>query len=225
MTLAPLVVPEIEGVDGKPGELTKICTVPGCISLSQHRHHLWSRSFLRGQPIEWVRVYGRTIQNTTGLCIRHHDWVTGVVHGGHLAHIRYNPKLQLLEWWEKNEEDGPTWIFKGPLGGQALADTPPSPKAKRQEGLCPTCGTPKKVHQRHAPGPKRKVKSWTVAVPDESEQGADILNVYIEDLGLVLGYTDFNARLLRYHVLVPVLEWVNQNRQEFAEDVMEAEIA
>lgn len=225
MTLAPLVIPEIRGVDGKPGELPRFCTVPGCISLSQHRHHLWPKSYLKGQPNEWVRVNDRVIQNTTGLCIRHHDHVTGVVGGGHLAHIRYNPNLQLLEWWEANEGDGPTWIFKGPLGGQALAErAPEAARARRQEGLCPTCGKPHSVITRK-PGPKRKVKTWVVHVPDDSEKGADVLDVYIEDLAVVLGFERMNARLLRYHVLVPVLEWVNQSRAEFAQDVQEAEIA
>lgn len=214
MTLAPLVIPEIRGVEGKPGDIKRFCAVPGCISVAQQRHHLWPRSFLRGQPYEWVRVGDRVLQNSIGLCLRHHSAVTGEVGAGHPAHIRYNERLALLEWWEANEEDGPSWLYIGPLGGQELLPTQPQ-VPKRQEGLCPTCGTPSKPKRKA--GPKREVKTWVVAVPDDAEQGAEVLDVYVEDLGVVMGF-DYGARLMRYHVLVPALEWVTQNRAEFLDD-------
>ena len=39
-------------------------------------------------------------------------------------------------------------------------------------------------------GPKRKVKTWTVSVPDDAEVGTDVLNVYVEDLGHLMGFHD-----------------------------------
>ena len=53
--------------------------------------------------------------------------------------------------------------------------------------------------------------------------GAEVLDTYIEDLGELMGFHDLSARLLRYHVLVPVLEWVSQNRVEFISDWDEAQ--
>src|SRR5262245_53266648 len=77
MTLAPVHSVEIRGVKGPPGELAQTCSANGCISRSQQRHHLWPKSYLRGQPFEWVQVpWGKVIQNSTGLCVRHHDAVT-----------------------------------------------------------------------------------------------------------------------------------------------------
>jgi hypothetical protein len=223
VTLAPFIDPSVHGVEGKrtriePG--TK-CVVPGCLSLAQQTHHLWSKSFLRGQPVEWVCVEGETIPNTVGLCLTHHEWVTGVV-GGHMAHIRWNHDLRLLFWWQY-DPDQDRWSTLGALRGTALAPVRPPEAAleRRLEGLCPTCGrTPKK---ERAPGPARKVRSWGISVPDDGETGAEVLDTYIEELGALMGFGDEPSRLLRYHVLVPVLEWVMQNRVEFLRDWQEAE--
>ena len=100
MTLAPLVSPHIRGVEGKPGEVGGVCAAPGCSSPAQQRHHLWPRSFLRGQAYEWVSVDGVTVQNTVGLCVACHLAVTGDV-GGHRAHIKYDKGKGLFEWWAK----------------------------------------------------------------------------------------------------------------------------
>ena len=218
MTLAPLVDPSIRGVEGKPAALAEWCVVPGCISLAQQRHHMWSKSYLRGQPYEWVSVRDRTIPNSVGLCINHHAMVTSPV-GGHLAKITYDLDTGLFEWWEL-DSDGDYQSF-GPLRGQALVDKEPEVRrVRREEGLCPTCGrvAPRDKKTTSDGLPKRPTKTWALLVPDDAEKGADVLDTYVEDIAVLMGLDLGSPRLLRYHVLAPVLEWVNQNKSAFLMD-------
>jgi chorismate mutase len=225
MTLAPFVDPSVRGVEGKAVEINSHCVVPGCLSLAQERHHIFPKSYLRGQPTEWVTVQEMTVPNSCGLCIRHHKQVTGIVGGGHLAHIRWNETHQIFEWWENSGQllsRTDAWVNLGPLRAQPLLRAEPeAARVRRQENLCSSCGQPK-PRERSKPGPKRKVKTWAISVPDDAEEGAEVLDVYIEDLGHLMGYHDLGTRLLRYHVLVPALEWISQNRIEFLRDWEEA---
>jgi hypothetical protein len=221
VTLAPLINPTVRGVEGKPVliEPGQKCAAPGCLSLAQQRHHMWPRSFLRGQPYEWVTVMSRTIPNSCGLCLRHHAWITGETGGGHRAKITYDERLEILLWWERRDDD--SWRKLGPLRGQTFLEVEPeAARPRRAEGLCPTCGH---IERPKTPrGPKRKVKAWTLSVPDDSEQGAEVLDTYVEDLAVLMGLDPTSPRLLRYHVLVPALEWVAQHRVEFIRDWEEA---
>jgi len=221
VTLAPLVSPEVRGVEGKPGDVQGECVSPGCHSQAQQRHHLWPKSYLRGQPYEWVRVNGRTIQNSVGLCVPCHLAVTGEV-GGHRAHIRYDEGVGLFEWWAKGEGD--SWFFVGPLDRQQLVDPQPEVKKIRaKEGLCPECGRPL-PHEKHGePGPRRKVTTWGVLVPDDAEVGSDVLDDQIEQFAALLGFGEAPSRLKRYHVIALVLAWAMLNGQKFLEDLEEAE--
>jgi len=205
-------------VKGKPVVLAHICVVPGCISIAQQRHHMWPKSYLRGQPYEWVKVGERTIANSVGLCIRHHTMVTGEV-GGHSGKIVYLPLQGIFEWWEQGGEE---WYSLGPLKGQALVDPEPeAARVRRTEGLCPSCGRPKRPEPKFKM-PPRETKNWGVLVPDDAEKGAEILDTYVEDFAVVMGLNPESKRLLRYHVLVPALEWVSQHKGEFISDWEEA---
>jgi hypothetical protein len=222
VTLAPLVREDIRGVEGKPAPLTEWCVVPGCISKAQQRHHLWPKSYLRGQPYEWVRIGERTIPNSVGMCVTHHAWVTGEP-GGHRGKVTWSEALGLFEWWELDAEGD--FQNRGPLRGQALVDPEPEVRrVRREEGLCPTCGrvAPREKAKTQNGHPKRPTKSWNILVPTDSEAGGDVLDVYVEDLAVLMGLDPESPRLLRYHVLVPVLEWVNQNKTEFIADWEEA---
>jgi len=225
VTLAPLVDPSIAGVEGQPGELHTRCAAPGCSSISQHSHHLWPRSFLRGQPTEWVFVRGQTLQNTVGLCVACHAAVTGEI-GGHRAHIRYNPGLGLLEWWARMSapEEGEHWVYVAPLDHQGLVPAEPeAKKIRRAEGLCSECGRPKKDPHDHPPRPRRKTATWGVVVPDDAEVGTDILDDWVDQYAALLGFGETTSRLRRYHVLAVLLAWVNQNRDQLLTDLEEAE--
>jgi hypothetical protein len=223
VTLAPLIDPSVRGVDGKPSVVTDRCVAPDCEDYARERHHLWSRSYLRGQPQEWVSVQGSVIPNVVGLCYHHHRQVTGT--HGHPVHIRWNEGLKLLEWWENQGDyiEPDRWVSRGPLKSQGILPAAPVPPRARAVEVCDGCGRPK-VKKREAlpPGEARKVKTWAITVPDDSEEGAEVLDTNIEYLGERMGYHDMSTRLLRYHVLVPVLAWVIQNQQAFIGDWEEA---
>jgi 5-methylcytosine-specific restriction endonuclease McrA len=225
MTLAPLVDPSIRGIEGNPGALNRICAAPGCGSTAQQRHHIWPRSYLRGQPVEWVSVHGRTFQNTVGLCVACHQAVTGEV-GGHRAHIRFNPDLGLFEWWVKMSEsnEGEHWVYVAPLSHQGLVPAEPEAKRiRRAEGLCSECGRPL-PHEKHEPSrPRRRTATWGVVVPEDEEIGADVLDDWIDQYAVLFGFGEATSRLKRYHVLAVLLAWVNQNRDQLLADLEEAE--
>ena len=222
MTLAPLVVPDIHGVEGKPVALSNWCVAPGCLSIAQQRHHLWPRSYLRGQPFEWVSVAGKTMPNSVGLCVTHHAQVSSPI-GGHQAKIVYSLELELFEWWTSVGTDD--WMYVGLLRDQKLVEPEPEAKrVRREEGLCPTCGraTPHEKRRTQDGLPKRPAKTWTLLVPDDAENGADVLDTLIEDLAVLMELDVHSQRLLRYHVLAPVLIWVTMHKVDFARDLEEA---
>lgn len=222
MTLAPLISPEIRGLDGKPGDVSGECVSPGCHSPAQQRHHLWPRSYLRGQPYEWVSVNGRTMQNSVGLCVACHAAVTGDV-GGHRAHIRYREDVGIFEWWAKGEGD--EWFYVGPIDKQRFIDAQPEARRIRaQEGLCPECGKPLTSHtEKHPPGPRRKVTTWGVVVPDDGEVGSEQMDDWIEQFAVMFGFGEASTRLQRFHVLSLVLSWAMMNREQLLRDLEEAE--
>jgi hypothetical protein len=226
VTLAPLVVPDIRGVKGAPVELSQWCVAPGCLSLAQQRHHLWPKSYLRGQPFEWVEVAGKVMPNSVGLCVAHHGQVTGEV-GGHTAKIVYDVDLGLFEWHTRGTADEyRPWEKVGLLRNQGLLEPEPEAKrVRREEGLCPTCGRAQPHEKRTTQNslPKRKAKTWSLLVPDDAENGADVLDTLVEDLAVLMGLEPSSPRLIRYHVLAPTLIWVTMHKSEFVADWEEAE--
>jgi hypothetical protein len=222
VTLAPLVAPDVRGAEGKPGAVGEACAAPGCTSASQQRHHIWPKSYLRGQPVEWVEVGGVLLQNTVGLCAPCHAAVTGVV-GGHRAHIRYDRDRGLYEWWAKEGED---WAFVGFLRDQALVQEPEARPVRRQEGLCGECGRPLRTHDSREQklGIKpRRVKPWAVVVPDDTEVGSDVMDDWIDQFSMLLGFGEAPTRLRRYHVLAVLLAWAAQNTNRLLSDLEEAD--
>jgi hypothetical protein len=218
VTLAPAINPTIRGVEGKPGTLPPGCAAPRCGRMAQQRHHIWPKSYLRGQPYEWVSVDGVLVQNSCGLCMEHHNDVTGDV-GGHRAHIRWNTNLQMLEWWEPALSGTDIWACIGPLKGE---ETPlvSLPRRRPVQDTCPTCG--KRNPEKSKPLAKRSSKTWTVSVPADTEDGAAVLDEYIDALSVLLGYGDEGKGLRRYHVLAVVLAWVTQMKHEMLADWEEA---
>lgn len=214
MTLAPLVNPTVRGVAGKPPKLAAQCATPLCREQAQQRHHLYPKSYLRGQPFEWVEIDGETYVNSVGLCIEHHDDVSSPV-GGHRAHIRFDPKLKIFQWWEHDRD----WFLVGPLS-QAVNE---APKPGTPSLVCPTCGKPHGKKKESLP--RRKTKTWTVNVPDDAEDGALVLDEYVDDLSVALGFGDEAKGVRRFHVLANVLLWVTQMKPEFLKDWEDADAA
>lgn len=233
MSLAPAVHPDIRGVEGKPHPVATHCACPGCISVSQQRHHMWAKSYLRGQPLEWVSLpSGRVVSNGIGLCMRHHGFVTGGV-GGHKAQIHLEPDETFI-WLEvENPGMNSEWVNRGMLHPQPYSDTPVDlepVKAKISAAhahpnlepgeTCSSCGYQRPLPR--PPGPARKTKSYGMLVPDDAEIGADVLDDWVEQLAMILGFgSDVSQRLVRYHTIVAALAWTMQNRQQFIEDIME----
>jgi hypothetical protein len=241
MSLAPAVHPDIRGVEGKARPVETTCCVPGCISLSQQGHHMWSRSFLRGQPYDWVKLpSGRVISNVVGLCMRHHNAVTGEI-GGHGSMIRLESDETFIWLDVERDYDVPgvqtNWIHRGLLHPQPHSETPvekpvepvekpPLSAAHSHPDLepgeqCGSCGYTRPLPKE--PGAKRPSKTYTLIVPDDAEVGADVLDDWIEQFAVILGFgSDVSQRLVRYHVMVAVLAWAGMHRAEFIADIKEA---
>jgi hypothetical protein len=221
VTLAPTA--QVRGVEGKRPARNSRCSVPGCISLSQHGHHIWSRSYLRGQPYEWVRLQddGSVVCNTTGLCAHHHDWVTGMI-GGHKARVEYVEGVFVWQDFDAPELSGP--LFPQPVrqGSQ------PKPHLKKEVAhthlapgeTCESCGYTKPIPGE--PGPKRRAKTWAMTVPDDAEDGAEVLDGWVADFAAVLGLDPASPRLLRYHAVVTVLAWAHINMPLLIKDWQES---
>jgi hypothetical protein len=236
VTLAPLIDPAIRGVEGKRRELNATCAAPGCITPSQEGHHLWPRSYLRGEPTEWVRLpSGRVIANVVGLCRRHHNEVTGAP-GGHKAMIQLTPD-EVLIWLSVDEFSAESaWVHHGLLHPQPFSETPvkiTQPKKKPhhhtdlEEGeTCQSCGYTRPLKKKSEPGPKRRAKSYTMRVPDDSEIGSDVLDEWVAQFATILGFgEDAQKSLTRYHVFAVVMAWAMQHRQDFVKDIAEANAA
>jgi hypothetical protein len=229
MTLLPSNEFGIRGHEGKPYDVNPMCAAPHCTQRSAHAHHMWSRSYLRGQPYEFVQLPDSTvIGNRIGLCQRHHEMVTGEI-GGYRARIRF--ALGLFLWDERDHND--IWNANGYLYPQ-----PPGAEQKIVEALhddaaanaapdevCPTCGTHKRKKPPMPPTEKRKTKTWTVAVPDDAEIGGDVLDGWVDDFAVLFGFDDESSRLRRYHALALVLAWAVQHRDELLDDIREAATA
>ena len=236
MSLAPAVHPGIRGVEGKPRPVENTCAAPGCISLSQQGHHLWSRAYLRGQPYDWVVLpSGRVISNVIGLCMRHHNAVTGGV-GGHQAMIRLESDETFI-WLTPGTQDGvAVWMHQGLLHPQPWSETPVEPdphvvagkpsKAEAHLHLepgeqCDSCGYTRPA--KRSVGHKRGSKTYSLVVPDDAEIGADVLDEWVEQFAVVLGFgDDVSQRLVRYHTMVAVFAWAMMHRTEFIADLKEA---
>ena len=193
-------------MEGKAPPLNVRCGRPGCSKFATERHHLFPRSYLRGQPYEWVSLPGDLLlANSIGLCTDHHNRVTGGV-GGHKSKIVWEDEE--FVWYDATHAD---WKLVGPLLTYA------SPEGDER---CPACGHI--THKGAKPSERRKAKTWAVIVPDDEEDGAVVLDSYVEDFAGIFGFSDESARLRRYHVLARVLQWASVNRIDLIREWEEA---
>jgi hypothetical protein len=229
MTLLPSAEFGIRGVEGKAYDVESVCAAPGCGRPSVHVHHLWPRSFLRGQPYEWVGMPdGTVIGNRVGLCVEHHEPVTGMI-GGHRAKIVFESGVF---WWEEKAPDQPPilvarWVRTGALVYQppgAIAREHPAIEAVNDglDEVCPSCGKPKAPKRKLPRLARRNTKEWTLVVPDDMEIGAELLDTWADDVAEILGFSDESSRLRRYHAIATTLAYVITNRKTFVEDLAKA---
>lgn len=221
MTLPPIPSQDVHGVVGKPYKANPRCSAPDCNETTDHAHHIFRRTRTSGAYF-WVRLPdGQVVGNVTGLCWRCHDMVTGGP-GGHQRWIQWRDGEYL--WGSVvNEHDRPVadFIEIGPLDPQPpapdLLDVS-QPDTESEPDRCPQCGQ----RRRRAPaiataGARRRRKSWIVKVPDDHEDGADVLDTLVDDLAPLLGIDPTASG--RYHVLVPVLVYAHQDESGFIDAI------
>jgi len=233
VTLPPTDTWDVRGLEGKPYKVGPKCSNPTCNRWAAHAHHIWRRQRPIGrrargdEPFAWVELHGIVRGNLTGLCVPCHNDITGGI-GGHKAAIRFLLADEQFWWCDVLEDEHRTEYSKvGPLDPQ-----PPTPKTltERAHGQgtesehCPFCGQTRRRREPHAspPGERRRRQSWTVSVPDDTENGAEILQGFTDDIAELLGAGEWREHNKRYWVLVHVFAWVLQQREQFAHDVREA---
>jgi len=222
VTLPPWAGPEVRGVDGPLYKVGPYCCNPGCHHYAEHAHHIFARSDHRlKRAYDWVEIKGAVYQNLTGVCARCHDDLTGGP-GGHVTAIKLVGLDYAWEWmWcVVQKGDGDNNILSVPLAPidpQPL--TPETFALSRASGdpasePCPTCGHVKRARPSSTPGRARK--SWTIKVPaDELENGAEVLDTLVDDMGIVLGVEPNQTG--RYYIVVPVLYYAHQEKQRYVE--------
>ena len=210
MTLSPLDSPMVRGVGGPEYKVGPYCANPECRRIAEHAHHIFRRSQLGG-AFAWVEIKGVVYQNLCGLCANCHDDVTGRV-GGHRAAIRLlGPDYDWVWTWYGGpavERIGP--ITPQPLSLEAWRSTESSPGPE----TCPTCGH---VKRARSASPGRARKSWTILVPADAENGADILDTLVDDMALILGVEPNQTG--RYFVVMPCLYYAHQEKSRFVESL------
>jgi len=165
------------------------------------------------------------VGNLTGLCWRHHEGITGK-RWGHSHWIQWR-NGEYLWGTVRLGVEVPNWdtdfIPVGPLDPQPPAPDlldAPQPTERSEPDRCPECGQQKRRSGSPAistPGAPRRRKSWIVKVPDDHEDGADVLDVLVDDLAPLLGIDPTASG--RYHVLVPVLVYAHQDERGFIESI------
>ena len=217
MTLNPYESPEVRGVLGPEYKVGPLCCNPSCKKFAEHAHHIFRRTDQRlGQPFEWVEIKGAVYQNLTGICPDCHHAVTSPV-GGHKAAIKIVGPDFDWTWMWCIVKDKDTPVPVAPIRPQPL--TPEGLALGRametsESDACPTCGHVKRARSSNG---GRARASWTVKVPADAENGADILDVLVDDMALILGVEPNQTG--RYYVLVPTLYYAHQEKSRFLESI------
>lgn len=190
------------------------CEHPQCERYATDRHHIWRRSFLAG-AYDFVCLWnGEIVRNITFLCSEHHRQITE-----NKAKISYTEIGTRGFLWYDYEGSG-NFRYIGRLSERADVSS---------SVVCEKCGNAlrrkagKSTHPVGEKRERRKRKSWPVTVPDDNEDGAQVLDVLIEEIAVKLGrdYGNMSAGLRRYYVLAEALAWVLQNSERLEDDARE----
>jgi RNA polymerase subunit RPABC4/transcription elongation factor Spt4 len=222
VTLPPWSGPQVRGVPGPEYKVGPLCCNPGCHHYAEHAHHIFRRTDPRlGGAFDWVEIKGAVYQNKTAICPRCHDDVTGRI-GGHRAAIKLlGDDYDWVWWWcaVKHTEDEVELsqplapIEPQPMTPEAFANSRVLPS---ESEACPTCGHVKRARPSLA-GRGRARKSWTIKVPDDAEDGAEILDTLVDDMGVILGIEP--TQVGRYYIVLPCVYYAHQEKPRFVESL------
>ena len=230
MSLPPFPSQNVEGVVGKPYKVGPVCSAPDCNHEVDHGHHIWSRSASgRKGGYFWVRTPdGKVLGNLAGLCYRCHAKVEGQERAGFSCWIQYHDGEWIWGEVPRDSQTPPRWhedfLPIGPLDPHPptpdLLDASQPEAESESEDRCTQCGQRKRrvgLPAGSTPGAPRRRKSWIVKVPDDHEDGADVLDTLVDDLAPLLGIDPTASG--RYHVLVPVLYYAHQDEHGFLDSI------
>lgn len=139
--------------------LNKVCGHPDCGEPTHDPHHIWPRSLITNDSwfVEITEEDGvKVLPNIIGLCRPHHDDVEQ-----HRAWIRLEDGV--FNWYDRDKEAQPEWVLVGPLT--------PQPGQVAQV---------KKTRKKAGPTDARKSRFVRYRVPDDAENGAEVLEGLIE---------------------------------------------
>jgi hypothetical protein len=214
MTLSPVDTFDVEAVKGPHYKVGSTCASPLCNRWADHAHHLFRRS--RQGATRWVELPDGTVTgNLVPLCARCHQLVTGDT-GGHVHAVRWHED----EYWWANvlSQNGQlSYVLVAPLTEQPprLGDEEPA-----DINRCPSCGRAKKRTMQHTP--PRKRKTWTVKVPDDdAEDGAQVMDDFVDALAYEFGFDVDGGALTRYHTLARACAFAIQHKHELPEEAKE----
>jgi hypothetical protein len=162
------------------------CRMPRCGDPAVDPHHIVLRS--QGGRY-WITIDGTPVANVAGICRRHHD----LIHAG---------RVQVV--WGDGQG---AWVTG--QGERLKALYSRDTHVRTASGKCPTCG-------RHWPTPqpwkitRRKKVALTVQVPDDHENGTEIVTNLLAAAAEKMKAQGMNiddpeAPGLRYYTLVGVL--------------------
>jgi hypothetical protein len=202
MTLLPAPVSNdvhlIRGARGEKIPPAYLCAHPACMQRAQERHHLFRRSELAG-AYDWIELLAASgdsvkLPNVIDLCREHHRFLTENLSWVKLIGTQF-------VWMDKIYDE---WVAAGPLTRDVDTSL-----------YCDHCGQPKP--RPKDPLPKlatRRKKSVVLTVPDDSEDGAEVLDTLVDAICDDLGY-DGSKGLARYHALTAAAAFTLQHRDMF----------
>lgn len=216
---------EKHGPDYKVGPR---CANPTCSRYAEHAHHMVRRSQLKGD-YAWVWIDGTVYANLCGLCVQCHDEITGRV-GGHRAAIRLVDDSFYWSGIEQKPSGEIAYLPLAPLDPQpptpeSLAERSSHDEPESEDTPCPFCGREgEKRRRRSVRVGRRRRKSWGIEVPDDHEDGASVLDSFVEELAPMLDVDPNDdgrySPAARYFVVMPALFYAQQNRPAFLRSII-----
>jgi hypothetical protein len=158
------------------------------------------------------------VGNLCGLCYQHHQDVTE-----NSAWIQWDYAERRYVWlekenghWQQEGELDPHPLFPGEQTGTPMREQAGTPMREKfeqqveQTADCPTCKR-RLPQQGLTKLPARRRKTWVVKVPDDSEDGAAVLDILVEECAKIFQREDHHD--FRYFTLVEAMALLLQHKE------------